>query len=116
MQLELVAPSPTTMLINNSPVTVYHSLVVPDRAGQHSQLLTSGGVRVAFELLLRLPDRRYRIGYNSPGAQASVNHLHLHLLRIDTALYVQRAVGIGTRLTHPFKLFNLYMFLVLFWF
>uniref|UniRef100_A0A182XEN5 GDP-D-glucose phosphorylase 1 n=1 Tax=Anopheles quadriannulatus TaxID=34691 RepID=A0A182XEN5_ANOQN len=103
VQLELVAPSPTTILINNSPVTVYHSLVVPDRAGQQSQLLTSGGVRVAFELLLRLPDRRYRIGYNSPGAQASVNHLHLHLLRIDTELYVQRAELLpvrGTPLLH----------------
>uniref|UniRef100_A0A182KDV8 GDPGP1-like N-terminal domain-containing protein n=1 Tax=Anopheles christyi TaxID=43041 RepID=A0A182KDV8_9DIPT len=91
VQLELCSPTPTTILINNSPVTVYHSLVVPDRMGQHAQLLTPAGVRVSFELLLRLPDRRYRIGYNSPGAQASVNHLHLHLLRIDTDLYVQWA-------------------------
>uniref|UniRef100_A0A182W497 GDP-D-glucose phosphorylase 1 n=1 Tax=Anopheles minimus TaxID=112268 RepID=A0A182W497_9DIPT len=90
IQLELLCPFPTTVLINNSPVTVYHSLLVPDLQGSHSQLLTSEGIRVPFELLLRLPDRRYRIGYNSPGAQASVNHLHLHLLRIDTDLYVQR--------------------------
>uniref|UniRef100_A0A182PLK1 GDP-D-glucose phosphorylase 1 n=1 Tax=Anopheles epiroticus TaxID=199890 RepID=A0A182PLK1_9DIPT len=97
VQLELSFPFPTSILINNSPVTVYHSLVVPDRMGQHSQLLTPVGARVAFELLLRLPDRRYRIGYNSPGAQASVNHLHLHLLRIDAELYVQRAELIPVR-------------------
>uniref|UniRef100_A0A182QEC1 GDP-D-glucose phosphorylase 1 n=1 Tax=Anopheles farauti TaxID=69004 RepID=A0A182QEC1_9DIPT len=91
VQHELVRPIPTSILINNSPVTLFHSLVVPNRARQCSQLLTPDGVRIAFELLLRLPDRRYRIGYNSPGAQASVNHLHLHLLRIDEDLYVQRA-------------------------
>uniref|UniRef100_A0A182RL70 GDP-D-glucose phosphorylase 1 n=1 Tax=Anopheles funestus TaxID=62324 RepID=A0A182RL70_ANOFN len=97
IQLELFCPFPTTVLINNSPVTVYHSLVVPNRQGSHSQLLTPEGIRVAFQLLLRLPDRRYRIGYNSPGAQASVNHLHLHLLRIDTDLYVQRTELIAVR-------------------
>uniref|UniRef100_A0A182T712 GDP-D-glucose phosphorylase 1 n=1 Tax=Anopheles maculatus TaxID=74869 RepID=A0A182T712_9DIPT len=97
IQLELCGPFPTTILINNSPVTVYHSLVVPDRQGQHSQVLTPAGIRVPFELLIRLPDRRYRIGYNSPGAQASVNHLHLHLLRIDTDLYVQHTELIPVR-------------------
>uniref|UniRef100_A0A182YEW8 GDP-D-glucose phosphorylase 1 n=1 Tax=Anopheles stephensi TaxID=30069 RepID=A0A182YEW8_ANOST len=97
IQLELGGHFPTSILINNSPVTVYHSLVVPDRQGQHSQMLTPAGIRVPFELLLRLPDRRYRVGYNSPGAQASVNHLHLHLLRIDTDLYVQQTELIPVR-------------------
>uniref|UniRef100_A0A182NAE5 GDP-D-glucose phosphorylase 1 n=1 Tax=Anopheles dirus TaxID=7168 RepID=A0A182NAE5_9DIPT len=91
IQLELLRPIPTSILINNSPVAPYHSLVVPDRTAQCPQLLTPAGVRIALELLLRLPDRRYRLGYNSPGAQASVNHLHLHLLRLDRELYVERA-------------------------
>uniref|UniRef100_A0A182MX62 GDP-D-glucose phosphorylase 1 n=1 Tax=Anopheles culicifacies TaxID=139723 RepID=A0A182MX62_9DIPT len=105
IQVELLCPLPVTVLINNSPVTVYHSLVVPDRQGSHSQLLTPEGIRVPFELLLRLPDRRYRIGYNSPGAQASVNHLHLHLLRIDTDLYVQRTELVAIRgIPHLYRL------------
>ncbi|XP_053678970.1 GDP-D-glucose phosphorylase 1 [Anopheles nili] len=86
---ELAFPTSTSILINNSPVTLYHSLVVPEREDQRPQLLTPSGIRVAFELLLRIPDRRYRVGYNSPGALASVNHLHLHLLPIHRDLYVQ---------------------------
>ncbi|XP_058063157.1 GDP-D-glucose phosphorylase 1 [Anopheles bellator] len=82
---------PVTLLINNSPLSVFHSLVVPERTQQRAQSLTPSAVRVALELLYRLPDRRYRLAYNSPGALASVNHLHLHLVRIEHELYVQRA-------------------------
>ncbi|XP_052867314.1 GDP-D-glucose phosphorylase 1 [Anopheles cruzii] len=85
------ASVPVTLLINNSPLSVFHSLVVPERAQQRAQHLTPSAVRVALQLLYRLPDRRYRLAYNSPGALASVNHLHLHLVRIEHELYVQRA-------------------------
>lgn len=36
--------------------------------------------------------RSFRIGYNSPGALASVNHLHLHLLYIERKLYLTEVV------------------------
>uniref|UniRef100_A0A182IYG9 GDP-D-glucose phosphorylase 1 n=1 Tax=Anopheles atroparvus TaxID=41427 RepID=A0A182IYG9_ANOAO len=80
-----------SLMINNSPLTPYHSLVLPERELLRPQVLTLASLRAALALLMRLPDRRYRLGYNSPGALASVNHLHLHLLRIDRDLYVQSA-------------------------
>ncbi|XP_035789161.1 GDP-D-glucose phosphorylase 1-like [Anopheles albimanus] len=102
-QHELLRRVPVTLMINNSPLSIYHSLVVPERLHCWPQTLTPGAVRMALELLYRLPDRRYRLSYNSPGALASVNHQHLHLLHIDHELYVQRAplipVGIDDRLT-----------------
>ncbi|XP_050099578.1 GDP-D-glucose phosphorylase 1 isoform X2 [Anopheles aquasalis] len=102
-QHELLRRVPVTLLINNSPLSMYHSLVVPERQRCWPQTLTPSAVRMAVELLYRLPDRRYRLSYNSPGALASVNHQHLHLVRVDHELYVQRAslipVGIDDRLT-----------------
>ncbi|XP_049542662.1 GDP-D-glucose phosphorylase 1 [Anopheles darlingi] len=100
---ELLRRVPVTLLINNSPLSIYHSLVVPERHKCCPQRLTPGAIRMALELLYRLPDRRYRLSYNSPGALASVNHQHLHLVRVDHELYVQRAplipVGNDDRLT-----------------
>ncbi|XP_065090405.1 GDP-D-glucose phosphorylase 1-like [Ochlerotatus camptorhynchus] len=80
-----------SILINNSPLTSYHSLIVPDRDRNLPQVLTKESLEVAVSLLLRLEDRNYRIGYNSPGALASVNHLHFHLMHLNHKLYVEDA-------------------------
>lgn len=82
-----------TFLINNSPLTEHHILICPDLKGNLSQVLTASAVECGIEVLRQLNDRRYRIGYNSPGAWASVNHLHMHLLKIEEELYIERVVS-----------------------
>ncbi|XP_055524152.1 GDP-D-glucose phosphorylase 1 [Wyeomyia smithii] len=80
-----------SILINNSPLTRNHVLIVPDLTQNQPQVLTADSLTVAVQLMLKLADRNYRILYNSPGALASVNHLHLHLLHISHKLYVEDA-------------------------
>uniref|UniRef100_A0A336LMW2 CSON002930 protein n=1 Tax=Culicoides sonorensis TaxID=179676 RepID=A0A336LMW2_CULSO len=79
-----------TFLINNSPLTQYHSLICPRLNACLPQKLTDEGLEFCLELLYNLNDPGYKIGYNSPLALASVNHLHLHLIYIPSnKLYVE---------------------------
>lgn len=55
----------------------------------------------AIQLLHNLNDKHFRIGYNSPGALASVNHLHLHLLYIEEHLFVEDVVMYQNNNIHP---------------
>lgn len=81
-----------TFVINNSPLTKYHTLLVPRLKENLPQLLTRESMCFAIELLHNLNDNHFRIGYNSPGALASVNHLHLHLLYIEQHLFIEDVV------------------------
>lgn len=78
-----------SFLVNNSPMTPHHMLVCPERAANQPQVLTASAVAVAVRLLRTFADRSYRLCYNSPGAWASVNHLHLHVLHVPARLYVE---------------------------
>lgn len=82
------------MLINNSPLTPTHSLICPSVEENLPQVLTLNAIELGVNLLRCLEERKYRIGFNSPGALASVNHLHLHLIQLDCQLYVENAVSI----------------------
>ncbi len=81
-----------TFLINNSPLTKYHTLLVPRLKENLPQLLTQESLAFAIQLLHNLKDTHFGIGYNSPGALASVNHLHLHLLYIEQHLFIEDVV------------------------
>lgn len=78
-----------SFLINNSPMTPHHMLICPARAANLPQILTAPAIAVAVRVLRLFNDRSYRICYNSPGAWASVNHLHLHVLHVPQRLYVE---------------------------
>ncbi|XP_058829737.1 GDP-D-glucose phosphorylase 1 [Topomyia yanbarensis] len=80
-----------TVLVNVSPLSHYHSLLVPDRERNLPQVLTAGSLNAVIRFMLSLEDRDYRIGYNSSGAMASVNHLHFHLVHVCQKLYVEDA-------------------------
>ncbi|XP_061395598.1 GDP-D-glucose phosphorylase 1 [Musca vetustissima] len=85
--------SKISMIINNSPLTLYHTLICPDVHMGLPQRICERALRfcVAFlEDLMENDERNFRIGYNSPGALASVNHLHLHLMYIEKDLYIDR--------------------------
>lgn len=82
-----------TFLINNSPLTKYHSLICPNLIGNLSQILTKQSICFAVDVLQGFDDKYYRIGYNSLGAFASVNHLHLHLMYIESDLFIENVVS-----------------------
>lgn len=83
----------TTFLVNNSPLTKYHSLICPRINESLPQILTKESIEFAIDAITGFNDRSYRIGYNSLGALASVNHLHMHLIHVPEKLYVEDAVS-----------------------
>lgn len=82
-----------SFLINNSPLTRYHSLVCPDLRSNYAQVLTFNAIKCAVDIMLGFDDSKFKIAYNSSGAFASVNHLHMHLLYIEAELIVERVVS-----------------------
>jgi GDP-D-glucose phosphorylase len=85
--------SPVLFLINNSPLTKYHLLMVPEVTANQPQVMTLPCLELGLEVMRNCSDKAIRIGYNSPGALASVNHLHLHLLHVERELYVEVIVS-----------------------
>lgn len=92
----MIIPNPSnavTMIINNCPLTQYHTLICPGLHANFPQRITLAALKFSVEFLMALRgNRNLRIGYNSPGAMASVNHLHLHLIHIERDLYIDNAV------------------------
>lgn len=78
------------VLVNVSPLEFGHCLFVPDPSCCFPQILTRFAIQVGIECVLLSSDPGFRVGFNSLGAFASVNHLHLHgyylshELRIET--------------------------------
>ncbi|XP_060709670.1 GDP-D-glucose phosphorylase 1 [Hemiscyllium ocellatum] len=66
------------LVINVSPLEWGHVLLLPEPSRRLPQLLTRESVLRALELLFLSSDPGFRVGFNSLGAEASVNHLHLH--------------------------------------
>lgn len=93
------------IMINNSPLTKFHFLIVPDRSQNMAQILTQDSLEAVFKIFLLMGDHRYRMGFNSPGALASVNHLHYHFMLMCHKLYVEDAVSIWSLFNHHFLTF-----------
>lgn len=112
MKLKFEEDTEISFIINNSPLTKYHTLICPDVEKSLPQRITLNAIRFSVDFLLSLERNRYfRIGYNSPGALASVNHLHLHLMFIEQELYIDRVVSFVSRdLEFLFKKFYVFHF------
>ncbi|XP_067613432.1 GDP-D-glucose phosphorylase 1 isoform X2 [Eurosta solidaginis] len=99
--------SDISMIINKSPLTKYHTLICPDVAAGQPQCLTRVALKFSISFLLNIAEeeeKTFRIGFNSPGALASVNHLHLHLLHIMPDLYIDNAELQALSPTNIFRL------------
>lgn len=90
-----------TFLINNSPLTKFHSLICPRLQDSLPQIITKECIEFAIDFITGLSDRSYRIGYNSLGAFASVNHLHMHLIQVPERLFVEDVVSPSQSLNTP---------------
>lgn len=66
------------IIINVSPLEFGHCLLVPEPDLCHPQVLTPLAVQRGIETVLLSADPGFRVGFNSLGGFASVNHLHLH--------------------------------------
>ncbi|XP_017278470.1 GDP-D-glucose phosphorylase 1 [Kryptolebias marmoratus] len=79
----------TVVLINVSPLEFGHCLFVPDPSRCFPQILTRAAIQVGIESVLLSSDPSLRAGFNSLGAFASVNHLHLHGYYLDYELKIE---------------------------
>ncbi|XP_043646756.1 GDP-D-glucose phosphorylase 1 [Drosophila teissieri] len=79
------------MIINKSPITKYHTLICPEVGKNHVQRITRDALQFCITFMRSIDDKDMRMGYNSPGALASVNHLHFHLLHMPQDLYIDQA-------------------------
>ena len=81
--------SSASLLINNSPIAYCSSLLVPDPSKQLPQVLTSESLLLAIAFLASSSCSDLRLGFNSLGAAASVNHLHWHVYRLPVRLAIE---------------------------
>ncbi|XP_066525266.1 GDP-D-glucose phosphorylase 1 [Hoplias malabaricus] len=79
------------VIINVSPLELGHSLLLPEPARCYPQVLTPLAVRFGIETVFLSSDPGYRVGFNSLGGFASVNHLHLHGYYLSHTLKVEWA-------------------------
>lgn len=79
------------VVINVSPLEWGHVLLVPTPARGLQQRLLPGVLRVGLEAVLLSLHPGFRVGFNSLGGLASVNHLHLHGYYLAHRLPVERA-------------------------
>ncbi|CAG03444.1 unnamed protein product [Tetraodon nigroviridis] len=82
-------PGKMVVLINVSPLGFGHCLFVPDPSLCYPQVLTKFAIQTGIESVLLSSDPGFRVGFNSLGAFASVNHLHLHGYYLDRELRVE---------------------------
>lgn len=79
------------VIINVSPLEFGHCLLVPEPSRCHPQLLTPLALQFGVESLFLSADPGFRVGFNSLGAFASVNHLHLHAYYLNHPLRIESA-------------------------
>lgn len=79
------------VVINVSPLEFGHVLLIPDPALSLPQILTPEVLCFGLEAVLLSTHPGFRVGFNSLGAFASVNHLHLHGFYLNWELLAETA-------------------------
>ncbi|KAM4035827.1 GDP-D-glucose phosphorylase 1 isoform 1-T2 [Anomaloglossus baeobatrachus] len=81
--------SRTLVVINVSPLEFGHVLLIPDPSLCLTQILTPDLTLLGLESILLSGHPGFRIGFNSLGGFASINHLHLHGFYLDEELLIE---------------------------
>ncbi|CAH2274192.1 GDP-D-glucose phosphorylase 1 [Pelobates cultripes] len=79
----------TLVVINVSPLEFGHVLFIPDPSLCLTQILTCDLMLFGLKAILLSSHPGFRVGFNSLGAFASVNHLHLHGFYLDHELLIE---------------------------
>jgi GDP-L-galactose phosphorylase len=83
--------SPTLVLINVSPIDYGHVLLCPRVLDCLPQNLDAATVRTALHFALEVGNPYLRVGFNSLGAFATINHLHFQAYYLAAPLPCERA-------------------------
>lgn len=83
--------SPDLVLINVSPIEYGHVLLVPRVMDKLPQLVTPETMLLAIQFAAAADNRYFRVGYNSLGAYATINHLHFQAYYLEAPYPVERA-------------------------
>eukprot|EP00201_Polytomella_parva_P005858 CAMPEP_0175084736 /NCGR_PEP_ID=MMETSP0052_2-20121109/28240_1 /TAXON_ID=51329 ORGANISM="Polytomella parva, Strain SAG 63-3" /NCGR_SAMPLE_ID=MMETSP0052_2 /ASSEMBLY_ACC=CAM_ASM_000194 /LENGTH=754 /DNA_ID=CAMNT_0016356603 /DNA_START=159 /DNA_END=2421 /DNA_ORIENTATION=- len=75
--------SPNLVLLNVSPIEFGHVLLVPRVLDRLPQRLTKDTLRSALRFAVASGNPRFRVGFNSLGGYATVNHLHFQAYFLD---------------------------------
>ncbi|KAM4618287.1 GDP-D-glucose phosphorylase 1 [Polymixia lowei] len=89
MALSEGEPCKMTVIVNVSPLEFGHCLLVPDPSRCFPQVLTPFAIQSGIESVLLSSDPGFRVGFNSLGGFASVNHLHLHGYYLNHELKIE---------------------------
>ncbi|XP_036391498.1 GDP-D-glucose phosphorylase 1 [Megalops cyprinoides] len=79
------------VVINVSPLEFAHCLFIPEPTLCLQQILTPSAIQIGIESVFLSSDPGFRVGFNSLGAFASINHLHLHGYYLDRELRIESA-------------------------
>ncbi|XP_077522451.1 GDP-D-glucose phosphorylase 1 isoform X1 [Amblyomma americanum] len=79
------------VVINVSPLEYCNSLLVPSLEQCLPQVLTAESLSLAIETVLLSSSINFRLGFNSLGGFASVNHHHFHIYYLEQRLYIETA-------------------------
>lgn len=94
----VIKENPNLVLINVSPIEYGHVLLVPRVLDCIPQLVDMYTVQLALRFAMEAGNPWFRVGYNSLGAYASINHLHFQAYYLAAPLPIERAP------TSPLKL------------
>ncbi|CAI9551053.1 unnamed protein product [Staurois parvus] len=83
--------SRTLVVINVSPLEFGHVLFIPEPSLCLNQILIPDLALFGMESILLSSHPGFRVGFNSLGGFASVNHLHLHGFYLDEELLIESA-------------------------
>merc|ERR1712118_139120 len=70
------APSPHLVFINVSPIEYGHLLLVPSLTESLPQVVRPQDLNLALHMAAAADNPFFRVGFNSLGAYATINHLH----------------------------------------
>ncbi len=86
-----VDASPNLVLINVSPIEYGHVLLVPHVLSALPQQLRPDLLLLALHLAREANNPYFRVGYNSMGAYATINHLHFQAYYLTAPFPIERA-------------------------
>ncbi|GMH33039.1 hypothetical protein BSKO_00873 [Bryopsis sp. KO-2023] len=87
----LVTKDPHLVMINVSPIEYGHVLLVPSVLKRLPQLITPDTMLLALQFAAAVDNPYFRVGYNSLGAYATINHLHFQGYYLMAPYPVERA-------------------------
>lgn len=86
-----VGESPTVVLINVSPIEYGHVLLCPRVTDMLPQQISPENLLPALYMAAESRNPYFRVGYNSLGAYATINHLHFQAYYLMEAFPIERA-------------------------